>query len=246
MTTFAATTLIIEISWRAARLPAVSIFHAAQRQEPGLVGLHPRLGDEVLDELLVGELAAERLALAGAVAHHLRRARRRRSRACSGGSARARSRSWAITNPGAAPRARSPRARGSPRSESQRPGPPSWPITDTGRTSSNPGLSIGTRIMLGSARTGDLGPVTHHDCHGCADRSRGEPFVAVDHPLVAVEHGLGAKRCRRVGPRDLGLGHREATPDLSLEQWHEPARALLVRSVLGEDLPCSPCPGPSS
>ena len=74
MTTFAATTLIIEISWRAARLPAVSIFHAACSVEAGLVGLHPRLGDEVLDELLVGELAAERLALVGAVAHHLDRA----------------------------------------------------------------------------------------------------------------------------------------------------------------------------
>ena len=31
MTTFAATTLVIEISWRAARFPSVSIFHAARR-----------------------------------------------------------------------------------------------------------------------------------------------------------------------------------------------------------------------
>jgi hypothetical protein len=30
---------------------------------------------------------------------------------------------------------------------SQWPGPPSWPITDTGRTPVKPGVSIGTRII---------------------------------------------------------------------------------------------------
>src|SRR5436190_20317363 len=40
------------------------------RQQARLTDLHPALGDEVLDELLVGQLRAERLALGGSPAHH--------------------------------------------------------------------------------------------------------------------------------------------------------------------------------
>jgi hypothetical protein len=45
-------------------------------QQPGLVHLHAGGGDEVLDELLVGQRAPEALALVGVVAHHLDRALR--------------------------------------------------------------------------------------------------------------------------------------------------------------------------
>jgi hypothetical protein len=42
-----------------------------------------------------------------------------------------------------------------------------------------------------------------------AVRAGREPFVAVDHPLVAVFHCAGLN-LRRVGAGHLGLGHREA------------------------------------
>ena len=77
-----------------------------------------------------------------------------------------------------------------------------------------------------------------HD-HGDRERgavvARGEPLVAVDDPLVAVE--LRARhQAGRVGARRLRLGHREAGADLAVEQRLEPALLLLVRAVLGEDL----------
>ena len=97
----AAITLIIEMSWRAARLPSVSIFQAAcSTISRACVDLHARLGDEVLDELLLGQRPAERLAVVRAPAHQLERALgRRRSRACSGGCGPGPSRSWAIAKP---------------------------------------------------------------------------------------------------------------------------------------------------
>ena len=50
--------------------------HAYSREQARLVDLHARLGDEVLDELLLGQGAAERLAVVGALAHQLKGALR--------------------------------------------------------------------------------------------------------------------------------------------------------------------------
>ena len=70
-----------------------------QGQQASLLDLHPRLGDEVLDELLVGELAAERLALVGAAAHHLDRALAVPIARMQWWMRPGPSRSWAITKP---------------------------------------------------------------------------------------------------------------------------------------------------
>ena len=51
------------------------------REQTCLVDLHPRLRDEVLHELLLGELRAESFALRGPPAHHLDRALGRADRA---------------------------------------------------------------------------------------------------------------------------------------------------------------------
>ena len=113
-----------------------------QGQQAGLLDLHPRLGDEVLDELLVGELAAERLARRWRAGTSSRSpARRCRSRACSGGCGPGRAGPGRSRSRPGAGRAGWRRARGSPRSGSRSgPGPPSWPITGTGRTRLKPGV----------------------------------------------------------------------------------------------------------
>ena len=61
-----------------------------------------------------------------------------------------------------------------------------------------------------------------------------EPFLAVDHPVVAVQFGVRGE--------DLGigaalrLGHREARDDLVGQERFEVALLLLGRAVLGENL----------
>ena len=85
------------------------------------VDLHARLGDEVLDELLLGELAAERLALVRAPAHQLEGALGRADRAHAVvDAARARAGPGRSRSRRRARRAGCPPARGSPRR-----GPPS-------------------------------------------------------------------------------------------------------------------------
>ena len=69
--------------------------------------------------------------------------------------------------------------------------------------------------------------------------------MAVDHPLVAVAHGARLQQ-GRVRAGDLGLGHREAGADPPLEQRLEPALALLLGAVLGEDLHVAGVRAPSS
>ena len=95
-----------------------------------------------------------------------------------------------------------------------------------GRHADHRGARVGVGIGVGD---------DHRDRQVGADGARGEPLVAVDHPLVAV-----ADRARlqqgRVRAGDGGLGHREAGADPPLEQRLEPAFALLVGAVLGEDL----------
>ena len=95
---------------------------------------------------------------------------------------------------------------------------------------------MGTRIMLARLCGGASGSVT---TMAIATRravvARGEPLVAVDHPLVAVELAR-ATQARRVGARGLRLGHREAGADVAVEQRLEPALLLLLGAVLGEDL----------
>ncbi len=151
-------------------------------------------GDEVLDELLLGELAAEGLALVGAPAHHLDRALAGADRPHAVVDAAG---AEAVlgdheARPGAG-RAGWPPARGSPRSGSRSgPGPPSWPITGTERTRSKPGLSIGHEDHRGPRVGVGVGVGDAHDDRDVgADRARGEPLVAVDHPLVVVELGAG-------------------------------------------------------
>ena len=61
-----------------------------------------------------------------------------------------------------------------------------------------------------------------------------EPFLAVDHPFVAVE--IGARdETGRVGSA-LRLGHRKGRDDLVIEQRPEIALLLLGRAVMRDDL----------
>ena len=93
-----AATLIAATSERAAALPLVSISHAALRvEQPDLVDLDAAAGDPLADDAPVGQRAAERLAVDGALAHQLAaRARRSRWRASRSASGPGPSRPWAM------------------------------------------------------------------------------------------------------------------------------------------------------
>ena len=182
---------------------------------------------------------AERLALVRALAHQLDRALGRADRAhavvdAAGAEA-------VLGDHEAARRARRagcPRARGSPRSViSQWPGPPSWPITDTGRTRLKPGASVGhedhARALV---RRGVGVGHDHRDRQVGAHCARGEPLVPVDDPLAVRR----ARRARRgwSGPsrRCRARSSRSTSGSWPFEQRLEPALLLLGRAVLGQDL----------
>ena len=232
--TLAATTLIIEISWRAARLPSVSIFQAACSTISRAPSISiARLRDEVLDELLLGQRARRTpRARSRAGTSSRARARPRRSRACSGGSGPARAASWAIKKP--APRAPSRFSSGTRQSSyliSQWPGPPSM-AHHRHRAHEVEARRVGGHEDHARAlvRRGVGVGHDHRDRDAAPIGARGEPLVAVDDPLVAVE--LGASGAGRVRARRLGLGHREAAADVPFEQRLQPALLLLRRAVL--------------
>jgi hypothetical protein len=79
---------------------------------------------------------------------------------------------------------------------------------------------------------GVLGPA-HHDEEVRALPVRGEPLVAVDHPLVAVATCRGAQRAGiRTG--NVGLGHGEPGLELPFDQGYQPLLLLLLGAVLHE------------
>ena len=81
------------------------------------------------------------------------------------------------------------------------------------------------RVRRVGARIGVTGS-THHD-QEIADRSiRREPFVTVDHPLVAVAHRSGRQQ-RRIGT-GAGFGHRETAAQPALEQRLHPPLLLIL------------------
>ena len=63
----------------------------------------------------------------------------------------------------------------------------------------------------------------------------GPPLARVDHVVIAFAHDPSLD-VARVGRRDFGFGHREARADLAFQERLQPRVALLVGSVLGEDL----------
>ena len=111
-------------------------------------------------------------------------------------------------------------------------GASSSPKTCIGPRISTPGVSIGTRICDWRLCGGPSGFVSSIDDHDLAARVAGAGDVvllAVDQPLVAVEHGragdvLGVRR------RHVGLGHRVGGADLAGEQRLEPLLLLLLRA----------------
>ena len=93
------------------------------------------------------------------------------------------------------------------------------------------GLDVDTRRV---ARH-DEHAVRAHDEEDVGDASgTREPLLAVDHPLVAVTHRVGAEQVRVRST--LRLGHRVRRPHLLVEHRLEPALLLLVGAVRGEHL----------
>src|ERR1700691_2692674 len=74
----------------------------------------------------------------------------------------------------------------------------------------------------------------HYDCKRAVLKAAGEPFLAVDHPLVAVQRGSRPVHLRI--STALRLGCREARDDLTLEEGLEIQLPLLVSPELGDDL----------
>ena len=84
-------------------------------------------------------------------------------------------------------------------------------------------LAVARRLRIG------LG---HHERQLGGAGTAGEPLLAVQHPVVAVAHG------RRLHPRGVGtgglLGHREADPDVAVDERLEVALLLVLGAVLDE------------
>ena len=153
-----------------------------------------RLGDEVLDELLVGQRAAEGLAGVGAVAHHLDRP--------LGGADRA----HAVVDAARAEAVLGDHEAGAALAEQVRGRHAAVLVADLavarpavvahhGHRADQVEAGVVDRHedharprVLGRVGIGDH----HRDRELGADRARGEPLVPVDHPLVAVELGAGA------------------------------------------------------
>src|SRR5215204_3440690 len=74
----------------------------------------------------------------------------------------------------------------------------------------------------------------HHDRELGVPQVRREPLLAVDYPLVAVALGT-ASELLRVGPR-LRFGHRVTGRDAAVEERLEVLLLLLVGAVVGDDL----------
>ena len=238
MTTFAATTLIIEISCRAARLPSVSICQAALRVSSRAWSTSMR------DRATKSWTNCFSASLPPNVSRSL--ARRHISSIARSAVPIARMQWW--MRPGPEPVLGDHEA-GAPLAEQARGRHAAVLVADlavagaagmahhrdrsdqveagvVGGDEDHARPRVGVGVGIGDA---------HDDRHRGAHGARGEPLVAVDHPLVAVELGAGLER-GRVGARDLGLGHREAAADLAVQQRLEPFLALLLRAVLGEDL----------
>ena len=85
-------------------------------------------------------------------------------------------------------------------------------------------------VRLG-VRVGDR----HHDPERRPLRTRREPLVAIDHPLVSVAHS-SRSQSRRIRAGHLGLRHREERAHRARDEWLEPALLLLHRAELPQDL----------
>src|SRR5262249_57258119 len=68
-------------------------------------------------------------------------------------------------------------------------------------------------------------------------RAARPPLVGVDHVVVAVTLDA-ALDVRGVGARDPRLGHREARPDLAVQEREQPLLLLLRGAELAEDFQC--------
>ena len=75
----------------------------------------------------------------------------------------------------------------------------------------------------------------HHDQEVRHRGVRGEPLVAVDDPLVALEHRGGLQQ-RRVRAGVLRLGHRERRAQVAVEQRIQVLVLLVLGARHGEDL----------
>ncbi len=223
-----------------ARLVAlVDLVRGVERHQPARLDLGGRVGDPVLHRLLVGERAAEGLALERVRAHELERALHLAEPAHDvvdatraepllrdpeavallaervlDGDADARVAHLAVRRPAAAAV-----AHGRDRADdldARRVGRDD----DLGRAAVRVGVGVGDG---------------HDDPEGGPLGPRREPLVAVDHPLVAVPH-CARPQSRRIRAGHLGLGHREERAHLAGDERPQPALLLLVGAEQPEDL----------
>ncbi|MNN67674.1 hypothetical protein D3C81_1833200 [compost metagenome] len=75
----------------------------------------------------------------------------------------------------------------------------------------------------------------HHDIERCVAGIGGEPFFAVQQPVIAIAHRFGGEHGRIRAT--LRLGHGEAGHDIAIEQRLQVALLLRRGAVMGEDFP---------
>ena len=237
---------------RAADAPSVSIFHAACSviSRAALI-----CASESAIQFWIVCLSAgpsQRVAAHGALAQHVvGPPRYARASACSGGSARAEpvlgdqeplalAAEQRVRRHAARPRSRS--RRGRRRGRSAPAGAPSSGCRGRcSRPASRSARSSSTRA--GSARASGVGPAI------TIRKSATLPLV-VNHlwplidPVVAVAHAVVCSNVR-IGARGVGLGHREAAPQVAGQQrvaGSAPSGPVVPASARISELPRSPAP----
>ncbi len=218
-------------------LVAVDQPRGAQHQQPELLDLDPAVGDLLLHHLQRRELAAAHLARQRALAHHVE------------GLAKLRDGAHRVVDAAAA------EAR-----LGDHEGRAGLAEHVVGRHAHVLVAHVGVARVLGAlgadadvAHDAHAGRLARHDDHAHAlvgrdvgvghrhhDQERrvagvrGEPLLAVDQPVVAVEPRARREE-RRVGA-GVGLGHRVTGRDLAVEQRLEVALLLRRAAVVREDL----------
>ncbi len=218
-------------------LVLVDLPRGVEHEQPELLDLGVRVGDEALHELLLGQQAAGHLPAEGPLAHHV-----------EGPVAHA-DRAHGVVDAAAAEAGLGDGERLALAAEQRVERHPHVLVVDEGVAALLLGLAAEAEVAhdLHAGRVGRdqehrhalVGAHVgvghhHHDEEAGRLGVRREELPAVDHPLVAVAHGPRGEQ-GGVGA-GLGLGHRVAGEDLAVEQRLEVARLLLVGAVVGDDL----------
>ena len=219
---------------------AVDLVRGVERHQPAGLDLGVAVGDPVLHGLLLGERAAERLALERVGAHQLEGALHLAEPAhhvvdAAGAEALLRDREPLADLAEGVRRSGRARSCRELRSASTSRGPRGRAPAPGGRRR-GPGVPAGTMICVARACGGASGSVTAITIPKPAPSAPDENHLCPSITQSSPSRTARVRKRRRVGAGHLGLGHREERPQLAGDERAQPALLLLGRAEEVQDL----------